>query len=161
MPDLMGVRVVASAQQSRLSGVLVPLFSIIFALVICGLILLVTGENPFSVYRAMASGALGDRNGISETLVKMIPLLLAGLGVSVAFRMKLWNIGAEGQLYLGAVFATWVALFALPDAPSTVLIPAMLVASMIGGGLWAAIPGVLRARLGANETITTLMLNYV
>jgi simple sugar transport system permease protein len=94
-------------------------------------------------------------------LVKMIPLLLTGLGVSVAFRMRLWNIGAEGQFYLGAIFATWIALFGLPDAPSYVVIPAMVIAGVLGGALWAAVPGMLRAWLGVNEIITTLMLNYV
>jgi simple sugar transport system permease protein len=109
----------------------------------------------------MLKGSLADKNGVSETLVKMIPLLLAGLGVSIAFRMQLWNIGAEGQLYLGAVFATGTTLFLIPGAPAWVMIPAMALAGMIGGALWGLIPAALRAYLGANETITTLMLNYV
>lgn len=142
-------------------SVLVPVASILFALVFCGIVLLASGENPFEVYRAMARGAFGDRNGLSETFVKMIPLLLTGLGVSIAFRMQLWNIGAEGQLYLGAIFASGATLFLIPDAPAIVMIPAMMVAGMIGGALWGCIPGVLRAYLGANETITSLMLNYV
>ena len=75
------------------------------------------GENPLQVYRAMFAGALGDRNGVAETLVKTTPLLLAGLGVAVAFRMQLWNIGAEGQLYWGAIFATGLALFVIPGRP--------------------------------------------
>jgi general nucleoside transport system permease protein len=91
----------------------------------------------------------------------MIPLLLTGLGVAIAFRMQLWNIGAEGQFYLGAIAATGTALFLVPDWPAILLIPAMMIAGFIGGAAWGAIPGVLRAYLGANETITSLMLNYV
>lgn len=140
---------------------LVPIASIIAALVVGGLIIFGAGENPLTVYREMATGAFGSRYQLSETVVKMTPLLLTGLGVSVAFRMHLWNIGAEGQFYAGAIFVTWVALFALPDAGPWVVIPAMMLAGMLGGALWAAIPGVLRGYLGVNETITSLMLNYV
>ena len=146
---------------SRLGAVLVPIASILLALVAGGIIVLLAGKNPIAVYGAMLSGALGSRNGLAETLVKTTPLLLTGLGVAVAFRMRLWNIGAEGQLYLGAVFATWVALFALPEANGWLLVPAMALAGLLGGALWGAIPGALRAYLGANETIVTLMLNYV
>jgi ABC-type uncharacterized transport system permease subunit len=161
MPELFGYRLERAAAPSGWVALLVPVASVIGALIFCGILLLLSGENPFEVYRAMASGAVGDRNGVSETFVKMIPLLLAGLGVSVAFRMQLWNIGAEGQLYFGAIFAAGTTLFLIPDAPPLVMIPAMAVAGMIGGALWGAVPGALRAYLGANETITTLMLNYV
>ncbi len=139
----------------------VPVLSVLLALVAGGVIMLFAGENPLTVYRAMVEGAFGSRYNFSETLVKTIPLLLSGLGVGVAFRMQLWNIGAEGQLYLGAIFATWVAIFALPEARGIVLIPAMVAAALVGGALWAAGPAALRAWLGVNEIITTLMLNYV
>jgi len=156
-----GFRLERVAVPSRRASVLVPLVSLLLALLAGGLLILAAGQNPFTVYRAMLGGALGDANGLAETLVKTTPLLLAGLGVAVAFRMQLWNIGAEGQLYLGAVAAAGVALFLLPDAPAAVLIPAMVVAGLVGGGAWALIPGALRAYLGANEIITSLMLNYV
>jgi simple sugar transport system permease protein len=146
---------------SRAATVLVPILSILLALIACGVVLLASGQNPFEVYRAMVQGSLGDRFAIAETLVKTIPLLLAGLGVSIAFRMQLWNIGAEGQFYLGAIAATGTALYLVPDWPAVLLIPAMMIAGLIGGGAWGFIPGVLRAYLGANETITSLMLNYV
>ncbi|MEJ7839387.1 MAG: ABC transporter permease [Thermomicrobiales bacterium] len=139
----------------------VPIASVLLALIAGGAIMLFAGENPWTVYRAMAEGTFGSSYNRSEVIVKMIPLLLTGLGVSVAFRMKLWNIGAEGQFYLGAIFATWIALFALPDAPSIVVIPVMVLAGMLGGAIWSGIPGILRAHFGVNETITTLMLNYV
>lgn len=145
----------------RGSVALVTLGSLLAALVFGGLLLALSGENPLTVYQAMLGGALGSWNGVAETLVKTTPLLLAGLGVAVAFRMQLWNIGAEGQLYFGAIFATWAALFLAPGAPGWLLVPLMIVAGMIGGGLWGLIPGALRAYFGASEIITSLMLNYV
>jgi len=150
-----------AGQSRRWAHVVVPIASIVAGLLVVGLLILAAGENPLVVYREMARGAFGSGYGRSETLVKMIPLLLTGLGVSVAFRMRLWNIGAEGQFYFGAIFATWVALYGLPGAGSWTIIPAMMVAGVAGGALWAAIPGVLRGYLGVNETITSLMLNYV
>lgn len=146
---------------SRAATALVTVLSLVLALVFGGAVLLLAGENPLLVYGAMLAGSVGDVNGLAETLVKTTPLLLAGLGVSVAFRMQLWNIGAEGQLYWGAIFATGTALFLLPNAPGWVLIPAMIVAGLLGGGLWGLIPGALRAYFGASEIITSLMLNYV
>ncbi len=161
MADVPRIRFERVQTPSRLIGVLVPIVSILLALLAGSIVLFASGENPIDVYHAMLRGAFGDKNSFAEVLVKMTPLLLTGLGVSVAFRMQLWNIGAEGQFYFGAIFTTWVALFFIPDAPSYVLIPAMMIAGMIGGALWGAIPGVLRAYLGANETITSLLLNYV
>src|SRR5690349_13540497 len=140
---------------------LVTLGSLLAAFVFGGVVLALSGENPLTVYQAMLGGALGSWNGVAETLVKTTPLLLAGLGVAVAFRMQLWNIGAEGQLYLGAIFASGTALFLLPNASGWVLVPAMMAAGLLGGALWAFIPGVLRAYLNVNETITSLLLNYV
>ncbi len=160
-PSTRGWKLERVSRPSPAAQVLVPVFSIFAALLVGCLIMWIAGENPFTVYRTMFDGAFGSGYQRSETLVKTIPLLLTGLGVSVAFRMQLWNIGAEGQFYFGAIFATWVALYGLPDAGPWVVIPGMMAAGMIGGALWAAIPGVLRGYLGVNETITSLMLNYV
>ena len=146
---------------SRLATAVVPTVSILLALVAGGVVLLAAGENPLAVYRAMLDGAFGSRNGLAETLVKTIPLLLTGLGVGVAFRMQPSNIGAEGQLYLGAIAATGTALYLIPGAPAAALIPAMIVAGLAGGAAWGLIPGALRAFLRVNEIITSLMLNYV
>lgn len=143
------------------TAALVPVASILLAFVAAGIVLVASGENPFSVYRAMFDGAFGSKNGLAETLVKTTPLLLTGLGVGVAFKMQLWNIGAEGQIYLGAIAATGVALFVIPDAPGPVVVVAMVVAGLAGGAAWGLIPGALRAFLGVNEIITSLMLNYV
>src|SRR5687768_2027451 len=157
----MAVRIERQLEPSRLMSWLIPVLAIVLALISGGIVFLASGYQPLSVYGAMLSGAFGSRNGLAETAVKAIPLLLAALGISVAFRMLVWNIGAEGQLHMGAVAASGTALFLLPDAPAALLIPATLAAGFAGGALWAAIPALLRAYLKTNEIITSLMLNYV
>ena len=142
---------------------LVPLFSVVLALVTGALIIASQGVNPLEAYKAMFQGAFGTGYAVAETLVKAIPLMLAGLGVSVAFRMKLWNIGAEGQLWMGAWAAAGVGLYLGPawHLPPWLTIVAMMLAAMIVGGLWGAIPGLLKGTMQVNEIITSLMLNYV
>jgi len=145
---------------SPVTNLLAPFISIILALLTGAVFLAFTGKDPLHVYSVMFTGAFGSTYGLTETMVKAIPLMLAGLGLAVAFRMQLWNIGGEGQIYMGAFAATWVALN-FPDQPAWVVLPAMMVAGCIAGGLWAIIPAIPRAYLGVNEIITTLMLNYV
>ncbi len=145
---------------SRGVALLVPVFSIVCAVIGGGLFLLAAGYDPVEIYLTMLSGVFGSAYGLSETVVKTIPLLLCGLAVSVAFRMQLWNIGAEGQLYMGAVAASWVALFHGEGSP-VVVIALMLLAGAAAGALWGLIPAIPRALFKVNETITTLMLNYV
>jgi general nucleoside transport system permease protein len=112
-------------------------------------------------YRAMARGAFGSTYAFSETLVVAIPLMLTGLGVAVAFRMRFWNIGAEGQFVFGGIAGAGVALFLADVLPNGLLLPVTLLAGMLAGALWAGIPAVLKAYLGVDETLTSLMLNYV
>lgn len=145
---------------SFLMQVFVPLVSVVMALAVCGLFLSLSGKDPLAAYSAMFFGVVGTSYGITETILKAIPLTLAGLGLGLAFRMKLWNIGGEGQLYMGAFAATGVALF-MPGLPSWLVLPSMIAAGCVAGGLWAVLPAIPRAYLGVNETITTLMLNYV
>jgi ABC-type uncharacterized transport system permease subunit len=140
--------------------VAVPLVAVVLALLFCAVFLSLTGRHPFELYYAMLEGALGSAYGLSETVVKAIPLALCGLGISLAFRMQLWNIGAEGQLYLGAFAATWLPL-TFPNLPAFIMLPGMVILSMVAGGLWALWPAYLRVKWRVNETITTLMLNYV
>jgi simple sugar transport system permease protein len=109
----------------------------------------------------MLEGTLGTPYSVSEVLVKAIPLMLCGLAVAVAARIQVWNIGAEGQLVLGGMGAAWVALYAARYLPAAAVLPAMVAAGFLAGGLWAAIPGALKARWGVNEILTSLMLNYV
>ncbi|ABZ85221.1 abc transporter, permease protein, putative [Heliomicrobium modesticaldum Ice1] len=140
--------------------VLVPVLSIVIGLIFAGFFIAATGKEPLRVYSLMLEGAFGSSYGISETVVKAIPLMLCSLAVSIAFRMQLWNIGAEGQLYMGAFGASWVALNC-PDWPAYVLLPAMAIMGMGMGGLWGLLPAIPRAYLKVNETITTLLMNYI
>lgn len=149
---------------SRAAAILVPILSIVLALVVAGALLALVGAHPWEAYKAMLLGALGGRYNVSETLVKAIPLMLTGLAVSVAFRMQFWNIGAEGQLVMGGFAAAGVALFfpeLLPGFPEWALLPTMFVAAFAMGAIWGLIPAALKAFLGVNEIITSLMLNYV
>ncbi len=146
---------------SRKAIILVPIVSFIAALLLGAILLLITGVNPIITYRAMARGAFGSVYGLSETLVVAIPLMLTGLGVTVAFRMRFWNIGAEGQLVMGGIAGAGVALYFSDMIPGYLMLPALLLAGMLAGALWAGIPAVLKAYLGVDETLTSLMLNYV
>ena len=149
-------------EQPRWLILLSPIILMICALLIGGLLLSMTGANPWNLYQRMATTAFGSAYGWSDTTIKATPLILAGLGVAFAFRMRLWNIGAEGQLFFGAFMATGVALHWLPaDTPKWLMLTTMAVAGFMGGALWGLIPGLLKARLNVNEIITSLMLNYV
>jgi simple sugar transport system permease protein len=142
--------------------ILSPLVLVGAALLVGALLLSWTGANPWLLYGRLATTAFGSAYGWSDTTVKATPLILAGLGVSVAFRTRLWNIGAEGQLFIGAFFASGVALQWLPAmTPTALMLLVMALAGFAGGALWGLIPGLLKARLNVNEIITTLMLNYV
>ncbi|MDI7274574.1 MAG: ABC transporter permease [Anaerolineae bacterium] len=146
---------------SGAAAVLVPVASFLLSL-LCGAILLwACGADPFVTYRAMAGGAFGSAFSLTETLVKAIPLMLTGLGVALAFRLRFWNIGAEGQLVCGGVAAAWVGLFWADVVPPWALLPACLAVGMAAGALWAGVPAFLKAHLRVDETLTTLMLNYV
>jgi simple sugar transport system permease protein len=147
--------------RSRRASVLVPILSFILALVFGGIILLLFGINPLEAYQVMVKGSLGSGYALSETLVKAIPLMLTGLGVSIAFRMLFWNIGAEGQLAWGGIAAAFVALFLSDYVPGFMLIPLMMILAILAGAMWALIPAALKAWIGVNEILTTLMMNYI
>lgn len=134
--------------------------AIVLALLLGALVLLVGGFSPVDGYHTMWSGAFGNGDALAETLVATTPLIFTGLAVAVAARMLLWNIGAEGQLFMGATFASYMA-FTFAGWPRGLLLPAMVVAGALGGALWASGPGLLRAKLAVNEIVTTLLLNFV
>lgn len=138
----------------------VPIGAPVLALILAGVLLVATGHDPVSTYRQMLQAAVTGPGAFSATLLDATPLLLAGLCAAVAFRMRVYNIGGEGQLYLGAVGAAGVGL-ALGNEPAPLVIAAMIVAGMAAGAAWAAVPAVLRAYLHTNEILTSLMLNYV
>ena len=147
--------------RARWAPILVPVISIFLALVFGALLLMAFGINPFEAYRVMLQGSLGGGYAISETLVKAIPLMLTGLGVSIAFRMLFWNIGAEGQLAMGGIAASYVALFLSDRLPAPLVLPLMAILAIIAGAVWGGIPAFLKAFIGVNEILTTLMMNYI
>lgn len=137
--------------------------SVVVAFIISGIILKIIGGEPLRVGRFFFDATFGSWAVFSDTLVKATPLILVGLACTVAFKMKLWNIGAEGQFYIGAFGASLVVLVPLvpPSSPKIVVIGAMIIMGMIGGAIWGFFPGYLKGRFGVNEIITTLMLNYI
>jgi ABC-type uncharacterized transport system permease subunit len=137
--------------------------SVVVAFIISGIILKIIGGQPLLVGKFFYHATFGSWAVFSDTLVKATPLILVGLACTVAFKMKLWNIGAEGQFYIGAFAASLVVLVPLvpPDSPRVVVIGAMLIMGMVGGAIWGFFPGLLKGRFGVNEIITTLMLNYI
>lgn len=137
--------------------------SVVIAFIIAGIILKLIGGQPLVVMRFFFNATFGSWPVFSDTLVKATPLIMVGLACTVAFKMKLWNIGAEGQFYIGAFAASLVVLVPLvgPDTPRYIVITMMVIMGMLGGAIWGFFPGYLKARYQVNEIITTLMLNYV
>ena len=137
--------------------------SVVVAFIISGIILKIIGGQPLVVAKFFFNATFGSWAVFSDTLVKATPLILVGLACTVAFKMKLWNIGAEGQFYIGAFAASLVVLVPLVPltSPKFVIIGTMVVMGMVGGAIWGFFPGLLKGRFGVNEIITTLMLNYI
>ena len=140
---------------------LLPIFAVILALIIGAVILLLLGVSPIEAYTAMFSGAFANKNGLADTLVKATPLMLVGLGIVIAFRAKVINIGAEGQLIMGALFTTYLAITFGETVPRWIIIPIALLGGMLAGAIWAGIPGILKARLNVNEILSTIMMNSI
>ena len=139
---------------------LIPLGAVLLALLIGAVMLLSLGADPVSGYATMFRAAFGSLDGFSETAIKSIPLLLVGVGICIAFRANVINIGGEGQMVIGALLSTTAAL-AFPDLPSLVLIPVVLLAGAVGGAFWGAIAGALKAWFNVSEILSTIMLNIV
>ena len=135
--------------------------SVILVLILGATLLIWAGVNPARAYMEIIKGSFGSFYNFSEVLVRATPLILCGLSVGLAGRMLIWNIGAEGQLVMGGVAGAGVALFIASHLPVFMTIPALLLGGFMGGALWGLIPGILKARFGVNEIITSLMLNYV
>lgn len=147
-------------RQKILNAVIRYAMMILLALLLFGIILLISGKNPLQSYKDIFTHALGSAYGFSEVLVAMTPMLITALAVALPSRLILINVGVEGQLYMGACFATWGAL-TFQHLPAWALLPLMMLLGMIGGSLWAFVPGYLRSLGIVNETITTLLLNSV
>lgn len=140
--------------------ILVPFFAVILALLAGSIFILIVGENPLQAYRVLFTESFGSVTSIARTLERATPLMFTGMAVAFAFRCGLFNIGAEGQLYLGAFASAWVG-FTFTGLPKIIHLPLAILAGMLVGALWASIPGILKARLGVHEVINTIMLNFV
>ena len=145
---------------SKRKKILIRFFAIFIALLTSSFFIKLLGHNPFNVYISIFKGAFGSKYRIIETLKVAIPLILTSIGIMIAFKMKFWNIGGEGQILMGAFFASYFALYH-SYLPKPILLLVMLIAGFIGGSLWALIPALLKVKFNTNETIITLMLNYI
>ncbi|MFN4273024.1 MAG: ABC transporter permease [Aliihoeflea sp.] len=154
------MRLEAKPTPSLATSLAYPLGAVAVTLVLVSLLVIAAGASPFSVFHLVLVGAAGTQFAALETLTRATPLIFTGLAVAVAFRAKLWNIGAEAQLYVGAVVTVVLGTGALP-LPAPLLIPILIVAAMIGGGLMLLGPAFLKVRLGVDEVVTTLLLNFV
>lgn len=137
-----------------------PVAAFAASVVFCALLVMLSGASPFSVLGLMVKGAAGSQFAFMETLARATPLIFTGLAVAVAFRAKLWNIGAEAQLYAGAVMTVVLGTGLLP-LPKPILIPVLMGAAMLGGALMLSVPTFLKTRFGVDEVVTTLLLNFV
>ncbi|MBR3818898.1 MAG: ABC transporter permease [Clostridia bacterium] len=136
--------------------------AIVIALIVCGLLtMLLTGENPINVYASMIEGAIGTERRVWRLLQDLAILLCISLAVTPAFKMKFWNIGAEGQVLIGGLAAAACSMFLTDSLPTAVLIPVMFIASVLAGAIWAVIPAFFKAHWNTNETPFTLMMNYI
>ena len=139
----------------------IRLGSILIALLLGSLVILITGNNPFTAYGTMISGALGKKTAIRQTVKIAVPLLGCALAIAPCFRMRFWNIGAEGQITAGAIAATYFALYWVDKLPSVLLLIVMALAAALAGGIWGLIPAFFKAKWNTNETLFTLMMNYI
>ena len=161
MPKLSfaGLHVAQRAPMAAWKAALLRVAAVLLALVVGGLILLCLGYNPLLAYQTMLNGALAKKTARASVVRNAVPLAIVALGVTLAFKMKFWNIGAEGQICIGAMAASFFAYSV--DWPSWRLLTVMAVAGFIAGGLWGLIPAIFKTKFGTNETLFTLMMNYI
>jgi len=147
-------------RRKRIVAYSVPILAVLSALVIGAIMLVLLGANPAQGFSRLFSGAFGSGSALTETALKATPLLFVGIGITIAFRANVINIGGEGQMVAGGLLSTIVALNS-PDLPGIVIIPLVLLAGLVGGAVWGAVPGALKAYYGVNEILSTIMLNVV
>ena len=142
-------------------AMLIRAASILFALILGSIPIALSGANPFKAYGIIVSGSLSNAIYLKQTIKIAIPLLVCSLAIAPCFKMKFWNIGAEGQLTFGAICASFFAIHFGAKLPPIVILPLMAVAAAIGGGFWGFLPGFFKAKYNTNETLFTLMMNYI
>jgi simple sugar transport system permease protein len=158
-----GTTVAAEVRRTwNVQSALVPIFALLLALAVAGVVILLVGGNPLEAYVALLDGMFGTADRINASLGRSTPFIGAALAVAFAFNAGLFNIGAEGQLLVGATVAAWVGTFGwLNDVPGALAVLLVMLAGVVGGGFWGGIPGALKAKTGAHEVITTIMLNSI
>lgn len=154
------LKIIKKAEATLKQKIVINVLGILCALLTAALFLALGGFNPLDVYISMVNGAFGSNYRISQTVLNAVPLIILSLGIAIAFRMKFWNIGAEGQILMGGFLGSYFA-YNFTQMPKSVLLLVMLLAGAAGGAVWALIPAWLKVRFHANESITTLMMNYV
>lgn len=142
------------------AGLIVPFGAVFAALLVGAIVLVALGANPIEGYVALFQGAFGGWDELADTCIKAMPLLLVGVGICIAFRTGVINLGGEGQIIAGGILSTTVAL-AIPGTPRLLLVPIVLLAGAVGGAFWGAIPGVLKAYAGVSEILSTIMMNII
>ncbi len=147
-------------QRSFAILMLYPALALLASVIVCAALVMLSGASPLSVFGLMVKGAAGTTFAFLETLTRATPLIFTGLAAAVAFRAKLWNIGGEAQLYIGAVMTVVLGTGFLP-LPQPILIPVLMVAAMLGGAMVLSIPTFLKTRFGVDEVVTTLLLNFI
>jgi len=154
------MQIIKRAETSKTDNFKIRSIAILLSLLILAVFLLIIKLNPIEVYAAIVKGSFGTAYSLRQTLIRAIPLIITSLGIAVAFKMQFWNIGGEGQIVMGAFAASFFAL-KFPDMDKLPLLLIMFCAGILGGGLWALIAAVLKGKCKTNETIVTLMLNYI
>lgn len=143
-----------------IKNVISPLAAVLLSFIACSALVMLIGKNPLTVFGILFEGTLQSSYGIGQLFFYATPLIFSGLAVSFAFKGGLFNIGCEGQIYMGALFCSWLGWY-FGNLPSVVLIPLCILGAIIGGALWGFIPGLLKSKTGSHEVITTIMLNFI
>ncbi len=154
------IRIAKRSEISKNRSVMTRIAAIIMALMLSALFIVFLGHNPLKVYLSMLEGSFGSLYRFKETIISTIPLAITSLGILMAFKMKFWNIGAEGQMIMGAFSASYFALN-YPEMNSLALLALMFAAGAVGGGIWGLIPAYFKSKYGTNEVLFTLMMNYI
>ena len=154
------LKIIKRKELSKKQFVLIQSLSVVLALLFASIFITLTGNNPISVYISMLDGAFGNAFRFKETIINSVPLIICSLGIIISFKMKFWNIGGEGQLVMGAIFGSYFALYH-NNLPKPLLLLLMMLAGVIAGGFWGLIPAYFRTKFQTNETIFTLLMNYI
>ena len=155
------IRITKRDNLSRKKEILITLLAIVLSIVFAGIILLIFGLNPFEIFKEIIMGSIGTGLRVKQTIVKAVPLIITSMGIIVAFKMKFWNIGGEGQVLIGGLAAAACMICLDDKMPGGLVILCMVLASIAAGAVWGLIPAFFKAKWNTNETLSTLMMNYI